>query len=171
MDSPVWLAPVTYDRLQNELAALLRRRAGASAMHDPHAVSLRDSSDQHTDQQVLADRRERDHRIRTLQELLRNPVVGDAPPDDGVAEPGMVLTVRYPQDQEPETFLLAHREAGAQPDVEICSPDSPLGRALTGAREGTTCEYRLPDGRVQQVTLERATPYRAVAGRTDGSPA
>ncbi|MBW0101798.1 GreA/GreB family elongation factor [Pseudonocardia sp. KRD291] len=170
MDSPVWLAQVTYDQLRNELAALLRQRAGASAASDPAGASARDSSDQHTEQQVLADRRDRDHRIRKLQELLRNPAVGDAPPDDGVAEPGMVLTVRYPQDPEPETFLLAHREGGAQPDVEICSPDSPLGRALTGAREGATCEYRLPDGRVQQVTLERAAPYRAAHQRISGSP-
>lgn len=160
MDSPVWLAQVTYDRLRNELAALLRQRA-ASGMSEPDAASVRDSSDQHTDQQILADRRDRDHRIRTLQELLRNPVVGDAPPDDGVAEPGMVLTVRYPEEQESETFLLAHREEGAHLDVEICSPDSPLGRALAGAREGMTREYQLPDGRVQQVTLERAAPCTA----------
>lgn len=170
MDSPVWLAQVTYDHLRNELATLLRQRAGAPGISEPDAAGTRDSSDQHTDQQILADRHDRDHRIRTLQELLRNPVVGDAPPDDGVAEPGMVLTVRYPQDQESETFLLAHREGGAQPDVEVCSPDSPLGRALTGAREGMTCEYRLPDGRAHQVTLERAAPYRAAQQRINGSP-
>lgn len=162
MGSPVWLAQVTYDRLRNELAELLRLRAGASRVSEPDAAaSVRDSSDQQTDQQILADRRDRDHRIRQLQELLRNPVVGDAPPDDGVAEPGMVLTVRYPQDPESETFLLAHHEEGDRPDLEICSPDSPLGQALVGAREGTTREYRLPDGRVQQVTLERAAPYDA----------
>lgn len=170
-DSRVWLAQATYDRLRNELAELLRLRAGASTTSEPDATNLRDSSDQHTDQQNLADRRDRDHRIRTLQELLLNPVVGDAPPDDGVAEPGMVLTVRYPDDQESETFLLAHRGEGDHPDVETCSPDSPLGRALEGAREGMTREYLLPNGQVQQVTLERAAPYSVVERRTTGSPA
>ena len=170
-DSRVWLAQVTYDRLRNELAELLRRRARSSTMSEPDAANVRDSSDQHTDQQNLADRRDRDHRIRKLQELLLNPVVGDAPPDDGLAEPGMVLTVRYPEDQESETFLLAHREEGGHPDVETCSPDSPLGRALAGAREGMTREYQLPNGQVRQVTLERAAPYGAVERHTTGSPA
>lgn len=169
MDSRVWLAQDTYDRLRDELAELLRQRAGATP--ESEATNVRDSSDQHTDQQILADRRDRDYRIRKLQELLLDPVVGDAPPDDGIAEPGMLLTVRYPEDSEPETFLLAHREEGAHPDVEICSPDSPLGQALAGARDGDTREYRLPNGRVQQVTLERAAPYGAAPRPTTGSPA
>jgi transcription elongation factor GreA len=42
----------------------------------------------------------------------------------------MVLTVRYYDDPIPEKFLLAHREEGVFPDMEVCSPDSPVGRAL-----------------------------------------
>jgi hypothetical protein len=45
------------------------------------------------------------------------------PPDDGIAEPGMVLTVSY-ADGDEETFLLAEREQDAYPDVEVCSPES-----------------------------------------------
>ncbi|MBJ7884542.1 transcription elongation factor GreA, partial [Bacillaceae bacterium HSR45] len=32
-------------------------------------------------------------RIRQLESLLRNATVGEAPPDDGIVEPGMVVTV------------------------------------------------------------------------------
>ncbi len=145
----VWLTQDAYDRLTDELAELLRQRSGHAALDAD-------------DEQHLADQRERNQRIRKLQELLQNPVVGREPPDDGVAEPGMVITVRYEDDEETETFLLAERDEGITPGVEVCSPDSPLGRALSGAREGERRRYPLPDGRTMTVCLERAVPYGSV---------
>lgn len=153
--SPVWLARATFDRLQAELAELLRQRD--ASLPEREQTNGRDATDHTADQRILTDRRGREHRIRTLQELLLNPVVGESPPDDGIAEPGMLLTVRYHDDQETATFLLAHREENGR--VEICSPHSPLGRAISGAREGAMCEYRRPDGEVGHVTLERVVPY------------
>lgn len=157
----VWLARATYERLRMELTDLLRERSAFSPLSRGDSANGPDESDQHTDHDVVADRRDRENRIRTLQELLFNPLIGEPPPDDGIAEPGMLLTVRYLEDQDTETFLLAHREENGSPDIEICSPDSPLGRAVAGAREGATCEYRLPDGRIGRVRLERAVPYGA----------
>lgn len=153
----VWLAKEAHDRLQDELTVLLRERESSSAAP---AYDGRDRTDSETDQQVLADRVDRESRIRKLQELLRSPVVGQDPPDDGVAEAGMVLTVSFDGDPEPETFLLAHGAHDGYPGAETCSPDSPLGRALSGAREGETRQVELPDGRSTQVTLQRAVPYR-----------
>lgn len=152
----VWLARATFDRLRTELTELVRQR-DASLPGSEH-TNGRDASDHAADQRILSDRLGREHRIRTLQELLSNPVVGESPPDDGIAEPGMLLTVRYHEDQETETLLLADREENGR-DIEICSPRSPLGRAISGEREGTTCEYRGPGGDVRRVTLERVVPY------------
>ncbi|MHA6797706.1 GreA/GreB family elongation factor (plasmid) [Pseudonocardia bannensis] len=159
-ETQVWLAQSAYDRLTAELMALLRQR---TEEHSGTAAEqfIGDSADQNTDQQLLTDRRERDNRIRKLQELLQNPLVGQDPPDDGVAEPGMVLTVRYEDDQEIETFLLAHYEEGAYPDdLMLCSPDSPLGQALPGKKQGEKLQYALPNGQIMEVTLLRAVPYR-----------
>jgi transcription elongation factor GreA len=159
-ETQVWLAQDAFDRLRAELAELLRQRnegLGRSAA----AQFIGDSADQNTDQQLITLRRERDNRIRKLQELLQNPLVGEDRPDDGVAEPGMMLTIRYEDDQETETFLLAHYEEGAYPEgIMICSPDSPLGRALPGKRQGEKAQYPLPNGRLMSVTLLRAVPYR-----------
>lgn len=146
-DTHVWLAEDAYENLRAELRELLalRERGGAADT---------------TDDQHHAEQRGREQRIRRLQELLQDPVVGQRPPDDGVAEPGMVLTVRYEEDGEVETFLLAHSESGAYPpDLMVCSPDSPLGRALPGARQGQRLRYRLPDGGAPEITLLRAVPY------------
>ncbi|WP_369805153.1 GreA/GreB family elongation factor [Pseudonocardia sp. MH-G8] len=158
----VWLTRDGYERLKSELLQLTRERAGDIPEGAQSGVGNagRDGSDE----QGGAVRRERNQRIRKLQQMLQDPVVGQEPPDDGIAEPGMVLTIAYGggEDDE-ETFLLAEREQDAYPDVEICSPDSPLGRALVGAAEGEQREYQLPDGRSMSVTLVRAVPYSPAA--------
>jgi transcription elongation factor GreA len=162
-ETQVWLAQSAYERLKAELMELLRQRAEGLSGHAAEQF-VGDSADHNTDQQLLTARRERENRIRRLQELLQNPLVGQDPPDDGVAEPGMVLTIRYEDDQETETFLLAHTEEGAYPaDLMTCSPDSPLGMALPGRKQGEKILYTLPNGQAMEITLLRAVPYRLEA--------
>ncbi len=137
----VWLTPQAHDRLRAELAQLLTTPAPRA--DDDHATTSR---------------RQRDLRVREVQDLLAKAVVGEDPPDDGVAEPGMVLTVRYDDTAETETFLLGVR-AAEHGDIEVYSPDSPLGTALTGARRGDRLTYRVPNGTIMRVTLVDAVPY------------
>lgn len=158
-ETPVWLARSVYEQLRAELAELLRHRSdGTDGLTAGQFAG--DHTDQNTEQQWLSVRRDRENRIRKLQELLQNPVVGQDPPDDGVAEPGMVLTIRYEDDQETETVLFAHHEEGARPGLATCSPDSPLGMALPGRKQGDRVRYTLPDGQPMEVTLIQAVPYR-----------
>lgn len=146
----VWLTERSHQELRAELHTLLQQR---------EAVAPVDGREHGGPEGPGAEERDREQRIRRLQELLRDPVVGDRPPDDGVAEPGMAVTVRY-DDGETETFLLSHDENRIRPDgTMICSPDSPLGRALHGAHQGDAVRYRLPDGGWTGCTLLRAVPY------------
>jgi transcription elongation factor GreA len=119
----VWLTTDAHDRLTRELAALLAQRENGDA----------GEIDVTTQEQ-------REIRIRQLQEVSPNAVVHE-PPDDGVVEPGMVLTVRYEGEDDTETFLMAST-AGVvtDTDLEVCSPRSPLGRALIGAAPGAQRE-------------------------------
>jgi transcription elongation factor GreA len=137
----VWLTEETYDRARIELASLLMERATGS-------------------QREHIDREQRAARIRQLQELIRSATVGTEPPDDGVAEPGMVLTVRYEAEDLTETFLMADLEETAYDSLPIYSAHSPLGTALCGAVAGEQREYLLPDGVTMTVTLLDAIPYR-----------
>jgi transcription elongation factor GreA len=141
-----WLTRDAYERLSAELGELLRQRTGGGGQEV-------------ADERDLTEQRERNQRIRKLQELLQNPVVGQEPPDDGVVEPGMVVTVRFENEEETETFLLAERDEGSTPGVEVCSPGSPLGRAVVGAVEGEQRSCSLPDGRTAAVWVVRAVPY------------
>jgi transcription elongation GreA/GreB family factor len=59
------------------------------------------------------------------------------------------------------TFLLANREAHqVHETMKVYSPDSPLGRALLGARENDTRDYFMPGGGTKSVTLLKAKPFR-----------
>ncbi|QWF78588.1 GreA/GreB family elongation factor [Amycolatopsis sp. CA-230715] len=138
-----WLTPGAHARLAAELADLRRAPGPGDGSGEQDRFVL----DQH-----------RQARLRELQYLLRNAVVGEDPPDDGVAEPGMVLTVRY-DDGGTETFLLGTRDENGQDDLDVYSPESPLGRALHGAEPGEQREYEVPNGSIVRVTLVDARPY------------
>ncbi|GHC95988.1 transcription elongation factor GreA [Nocardiopsis terrae] len=137
-----WLTPGTYERLTAELAVL----TGAAGPEE-HGFA------------GIEDRDAREARVNRIQDLLKDAVVGEAPPDDGIAEPGMVVTVRYGDDPEPETFLLGVRDRADADGIPVCSPDSPLGRALIGAAQGEERTYTAPSGRTLGVSLVRAVPY------------
>ncbi|GAA4619962.1 GreA/GreB family elongation factor [Saccharopolyspora hordei] len=135
-----WLTKEAHDRLRAELDELLAHRAEGSGDDE------------------LTEEGQRRARIREIQDLLSSAVVGETPPDDGIAEPGMVLTVRF-DDGETETFLLGTRAGTEDDDLDVYSPDSPLGAALTGAQQGETRTYTVPGGGTAEVTLLRAVPY------------
>ncbi|OMC26064.1 GreA/GreB family elongation factor [Mycobacterium colombiense] len=142
---PVWISPRGYERLQRELARLrvLHTSASADGQSDDNAIAI-----QHAWRA----------RIQRIHELLFNAVVGEDPPDDGIAEPGMVLTIRYDDTGDTETFLLGVRGA-EHSDIEVYSNESPLGAAIAGARPGEGRAYTLPSGATLNVTLLEAVPY------------
>ncbi len=145
----IWMTRRAYIRLQAELAVLRAR---------PRPEVPGDAAD--FDANRMAAERVASTRTRRIEHLLANAVVGEDPPDDGVAEPGMVLTIRYDDTGDTETFLLGIR--GTEPaEIEVYSPSSPLGVALLGARPGERRTYLAPTGKELRVTLLAAKPYGA----------
>jgi transcription elongation factor GreA len=153
-----WLTQEAYNRLKQELDELVDNRPVIAAKINASREEgdLKENGGYHA---AREEQGQAEARIRHLQELLRNAKVGEAPANDGLAEPGKVLTIRYEGDDETEKFLLATREEGAEGGLEVYSPESPLGKALLGAKEGETRSYELPNGSTQQVTLVKAVPY------------
>ncbi len=143
----LWMTREAHTRLKSELAALRSR---------PSVEVPNDFMDY--DDNLVAKYSARQARIRQLQDLLANAVVGEDPPDDGIAEPGMVLTVRYDDTGEIETFLLGVRGA-EDADIDVYSMQSPLGRAIAGAHVGEQRNYSIPSGANLPVTLLKAVPY------------
>lgn len=95
-------------------------------------------------------------RIRQLIQLLENAKVGEKPADDGIVEPGMVVTVDMLGDDL--TFLMGSREI-ADADLEVYSEKSALGVAINGKKIGDRVSYETPNGKTIEVTIKDAKPY------------
>ena len=152
-----WLTQETYDRLSAELEdAKGPRRADIVAKIEAarEEGDLKENGGYHA---AKDEQGKLEARIRQLTQLLREAKVGQAPPDDGIAEPGMVVEVLYDGDDEPERFLIGSREDKA--DIPVYSANSPLGLALTGHAVGDTVTYTLPNGSSMTVELLSAEPY------------
>ncbi|NKX52382.1 transcription elongation factor GreA, partial [Arthrobacter deserti] len=94
---------------------------------------------------------------RQLTELLRNAHVGEAPANDGVVEPGMVIEAKIAGD--PETFLLGSREVAGDAAIDVYSEKSPLGAAIHGLKAGDSTTYTAPNGKQITVEIISAKPY------------
>lgn len=158
-DIPVtWLTQDAFDRLSHELDELIANRTPmAKEINDRREEGdLKENGGYHA---AREEQGKQEGRILQLQALLRAAKVGDAPVSDGVAGPGMLVSVRFGGDDEDETFLIGSREEAETAGVEVYSAASPLGLALTGAREGDTVEYDTPTGKTMKVTLVTAKPF------------
>jgi transcription elongation factor GreA len=149
-----------YTRLHDELAALRSR----------HSIEVPDDLMDY-DANLLGRHSARQARIREIEDLLTNAVVvGEEAVFDPVAQPGMVLTIRYDDTGDTETFLLG-RPAVDDADVKVYSMASPLGRVIAGARPGDRRVYAIPDETGRLVTLLKAVPYGMHAAKSSGPQA
>jgi transcription elongation factor GreA len=152
-----WLTQEAHDRLRSELEHL--KTAGRSEIAEK-IDAARSEGDLRENGGYAAAREEqgkREGRIRQLEELLRTAVVGEAPPDDGIVEPGMVVTATVAGERM--TFLIGSREVAE--GIDVYSEKSPLGAALIGRAAGDTTSYVTPTGAEIEVTVHEAKPFHA----------
>jgi transcription elongation factor GreA len=157
--STTWLTQEAYDRLSKELQGLIaNRQAMAQEINDRREEGdLKENGGYHA---AREEQGKQEGRILQLTQVLRDAKVGEAPTTDGTAGPGMVVTVRFSdEDDDVETFLIGSREESDTTDLDVYSSASPLGQALTGAKEGETVSYDTPTGKTVSVTLLSAKPY------------
>lgn len=158
MSDTTWLTRDSYDRLTAEYEHLVTE--GRSEIADK-IDAARDEGDLKENGGYHAAREEQakqEARIRQLEELLRNAHVGEAPPDDGVVELGMVVTAVVAGEEM--KFLLGSREGAGDTTLDVYSPSSPLGEAISGKQVGDTVEYQAPNGATIKVEISAAEPYK-----------
>lgn len=151
-----WLTQEAFDRLQAELEHL----SGPARQEITDRIAqARDEGDLKENGGYHAAREEQgknEARIRELSEKLRNVRIG-TPPDDGVVEPGMIVTAEVAGDEM--TFLLGSREIAETTDLDVYSEQSPLGSAINGHKVGDTTSYSAPNGNDITVVIKAAKPY------------
>ncbi|GAA4421968.1 transcription elongation factor GreA [Georgenia halophila] len=153
-----WLTQEAYNRLKSELEHLtgpgrqdIAERIDAARQEG----DLKENGGYHAAREEQA---KQEARIYHLTELLRNAHVGEAPPDDGVVESGMVVTCTIAG--KDRTFLLGSREGAPDLEIDVYSESSPLGSALVGKKTGDTATYETPSGAQIDVKIKDVKPFK-----------
>lgn len=151
-----WMTQAAFDRLQSELD----ERSGSIRAEITKKIDLaRREGDLKENGGYHAARDEQAHnetRILELQEILKHAEVGEAT-DDGTISPGCVVEAKV--GKRKIRFLLGSRVADEGMDIDVFSPDAPLGAALLGHREGDQVEYLAPTGKKIQVEVLSVSVY------------
>ena len=156
----IWLTQEAFDKLHAELEDLKgpqRQEIIARISSARDEGDLKENGGYH----AAKDEQGRiEARIRQLEDMLRRAEVGETPADDGVVEPGMVVTYKFEgdDDDEAETFLLGAREIEPE-GLTVYSPQSPLGSSIINHKVGETVAYEAPNGKLLKVVIIDAKPY------------
>jgi transcription elongation factor GreA len=155
----IWLTQQTFDRLNAELE---ERRGPLRAEIIDRISSARDEGDLKENGGYHAAKDEQgtnEARIRQLEEMLSGATTTPASDDETVSA-GKVVTYRFGGEDDDESFLLGAREiAEDHTDIEVYSPESPLGTTLLGHKAGETVDFEQPNGRTAKIEILSAVPF------------
>lgn len=158
-DTVTWLTQEAHDQLRAELDHLkgpARAEIVAKIEEARQEGDLKENAGYHA---AREDQGKLELRIRQLTQLLQHAKVGEAPADNGVVAPGMVVTIAFDGDPDDTlTFLLGSREYVSS-DLDTYSPQSPLGQGVNGKAVGEEATYELPSGKKAMVKVLAAKPY------------
>jgi len=137
-----FLSQEAYDRLSAELEDLKtngRPQISAEIEVARAHGDLRENAEYHA---AKDEQGRMEARIRQISALLDTAVIGEQESTDVVA-PGVVVVLDIDGDED--TYLVGSRE-DRHPELDVLSADSPMGKAVLGAREGETRAFSTPSG-------------------------
>jgi transcription elongation factor GreA len=146
------LSQDTYDRLHAELEDLRTRGRIEIARAIEAARALGDLSENGDYHAAKDSQGKMEARIRQLESMLRDAeIVSGEAGAEGEVTAGVVVSLRYAGDDEVERYLIGSIEERRE-GVAVISPNSPLGQALIGRRQGEKISYEAPSG-AQEVEI------------------
>lgn len=148
------LSKAAHDRLVEELENL--RTHGRIELADKierarEHGDLKENAEYHAAKEEKA---KMEGRIAQLFSILENCEIVDAAGSDKVMA-GSIVSIKYDgdDDDEAEKYLIGSIEE-RRDDLNVISPNSPLGEQLIGAKVGDTVSYEAPGGVLQVIVLE-----------------
>jgi transcription elongation factor GreA len=155
-----WLTQESFDRLSAELV----ERSGPMRSEITKKIELaREEGDLKENGGYHAAREEQgknEARVRQLKQMLENAQIGTPPSDTGTIAIGHVVTVEF-ADGDSERFWLVSREEAVHSTMDVYSPDSPLGNAVIGKKQGDTSSFELPNGKEITIAIKKVEIYQA----------
>ncbi len=152
-DAPegTWLTQEAYDRLAAELSQLINfgRKEIAKKISE-----ARDEGDLKENGGYHAAREEQgkiEMRINRLEQILATAIVDDERVSNGTVEAGTIVTLTLNGNEQ--RFLLGSPEISEGIEIDVFSPESPLGLAIHGLAVGDETSYAAPNGKVFAVKV------------------
>ncbi len=142
-----FLSQAAAERLRAELEELKgegRRKMSERLQHARELGDIRENAeyDAAKNEQGMME-----SRIRKLERMLHDVQVIEAPQHDDRVSEGMLVTVRsLEEDQDEETYLLAHSKEERAKGARTITAESPLGGVIMGKRVGERVTYAAPGG-------------------------
>jgi len=150
LNDATWLTQEAYDRLADELEHLLTTARSDIAKRIQEAREEGDLKEYGGYHAAKEEQGKIESRINRLEEILATAKVGQAPKAHGVVEQGLVISVEL--NGSKKKFLLGSAEISDE-DIEVYSPDSPIGTAIIGKKVGEQLDVYLPNGKIIQVKI------------------
>ena len=146
-----WLTQEAYDRLAAELSQLINvgRKEIAKKISE-----ARDEGDLKENGGYHAAREEQgkiEMRIARLEQLLADAVVDDERESNGTVTAGTIVTLTLNGNEQ--RFLLGSPEISEGIEIDVFSPESPLGIAILGLAVSDETSYAAPNGKVFAVKI------------------
>jgi transcription elongation factor GreA len=161
----IWLTQEAYQKLSDELDHLTgpgRAEVTAKIAQARDEGDLRENGGYHA---AREEQGQQEARIRQLSDMLRRAQVGEAPANADEVAPGTQVTIAFDGDEtDTDTFVLGSRELlglDASVDVNVYSPQSPLGAAILGKKKGDAVSYVAPNGKSINVSVVKVEAYRS----------
>jgi transcription elongation factor GreA len=146
-----WLTQEAYDRLASELEYLLtvaRQDIAKKIQEAREEGDLKENGGYHA---AKEEQGKIEARAARLENILANSVVGEARESHGIVEQGTV--VRLTMNGSELEFLLGSAEIAEGSEIEVYSPDSPIGTAIMGAKVGDTVSFFAPNGKERSIEI------------------
>ncbi len=146
-----WLTQAAYDRLASELEYLLtvaRADISRKIQEAREEGDLKENGGYHA---AKEEQGKIEARAARLENILANAVVGEARESHGIVEQGTVITLTMNGSEM--KFLLGSAEIAEGTDIDVYSPDSPIGQAIMGAKIGDEVSFFAPNGKERAIKI------------------
>ncbi len=157
---PTWLTQAAYDRLAAELEYLLtvaRQDIAKKIQEAREEGDLKENGGYHA---AKEEQGKIEARINKLEEILATAEIGTADASDGIVKQGLWIKCKL-NGRDTEFYLGSHEifegteyevqiEEG---DLDVYSPDSPIGQQVMGKKVGDQVSYSAPNGKEISVEI------------------
>ncbi|MBT1162428.1 MULTISPECIES: GreA/GreB family elongation factor [Bifidobacterium] len=144
-----------YDKLKDELAYREGQYRDEITKRIAAARAEGDLSENGGYQAAREEQSKNEGRINELTVKLRNAKIVEAP-KAGIVGNGSLVTIELAGNEM--TYVLGARDMASVTEYDVLSEDSPIGKAIMGAKAGDTVSYQAPNGRTISVTVKEAKP-------------